>query len=128
MSIVGCKGILQLASILNTSRDDATLAVTAWAIGQIGKHSPEHAKAVAVANVFPRLLELHLSDGSEDLKFKARQALKNCLQRCLLLSALEPLLHTAPPSILKYVMAQYSKVRQSIETIIYIHTKYLLQK
>ncbi|KAG5900042.1 hypothetical protein JTB14_009120 [Gonioctena quinquepunctata] len=111
MSVLGCKIIIILADILEHSEDDALLSVTAWAIGQIGKHSPEHSQAVAAANIFPRLVALHQSNQfSEDLKYKCKNALKLCLQKCLLLSALEPLLYTAPSSILKYVLGQYSKV------------------
>jgi len=43
---------------LQEETEDYILAVTVWAVGQIGKHSPEHAKAVAVANVLPKLLEV----------------------------------------------------------------------
>lgn len=45
----------------------------AWALGQIGRHTAEHAKAVAGTNVLPRLLELHLDTASsEDLQMKVR--------------------------------------------------------
>jgi hypothetical protein len=111
MSVLGCKAILILGTILHESKDENVLAVTAWTLGQIGKHSPEHAKAVASANLFPRLVQLYTNEESgEDLKFKCKLALKLCLQKCLLTSALEPLLYDAPPNILKYVLGQYSKV------------------
>ncbi|KAK5638658.1 hypothetical protein RI129_012953 [Pyrocoelia pectoralis] len=111
MSVLGCNGVVELTSILNTSTDDATLSVTAWTLGQIGKHSPEHAKAVGIANAFPRLLHLYLSNkSSEDLRYKCKNTLKQCLQKCIMLSALEPLLYEAPTSILKYVLGQFSKV------------------
>lgn len=42
--------------------------------------------------------------------FKSKKALKNILQKCVHLPALEPLLHDAPPNILKHVVAQFSKV------------------
>ena len=46
-------------------------AATAWALGQIGRHAPEHAKAVATASVLPILLQLFLkNDGSDDLHEK----------------------------------------------------------
>jgi hypothetical protein len=46
-------------------------------LGQIGRHSPEHSKAVAEANVLPKLLECYTSsDSSDDLKTKAKRALK----------------------------------------------------
>ena len=42
---------------------------------------------------------------------QAKKALKNILQKCVHLPALEPLLHDAPPNILKHVVGQFSKVR-----------------
>jgi len=82
-----------------------------YILGQIGRHTPEHAKAVAVANVLPKLVQLYTrTDVSEDLQTKAKKALKNLLQKCVYLPVLEPLLHEAPPNILKHVVAQFSKV------------------
>ncbi|CAB4043383.1 RNA-directed DNA polymerase from mobile element jockey-like, partial [Paramuricea clavata] len=64
-------GVVQLAIALSEEKEDHILAATAWALGQIGRHTPEHAKAVAVANVLPRLLQLYLKTGSsEDLQAK----------------------------------------------------------
>ena len=46
-------------------------AAAAWALGQAGRHTPEHAKAVALANVLPALLSSYLRSGSsEDLQTK----------------------------------------------------------
>ena len=43
-------------------------------------------------------------------KQQSKKALKNILQKCVYLPALEPLLHDAPPNILKHIVAQFSKV------------------
>lgn len=52
-------------------REDHLKAAAAWSLGQIGRHTPEHAKAVALANVLPKLLECYLKpDSSEDLQQK----------------------------------------------------------
>jgi hypothetical protein len=65
------KGVIQLALTLAEEREDHLKAAAAWALGQIGRHTPEHAKAVALANVLPKLLECYLkSDSSEDLQQK----------------------------------------------------------
>lgn len=65
------QGVLQLAIALSEETEDHILAATAWALGQIGRHTPEHSKAVALANVLPRLLHLYLKTGSsEDLQAK----------------------------------------------------------
>ena len=67
------QGAVQLALTLSAETEDHVLAATAWSLGQIGRHTPEHAKAVATANVLPRLLDLHLrQDSSEDLIMKVR--------------------------------------------------------
>ena len=48
-------------------------AAVAWALGQIGRHTPEHAKSVAIANVLPKLLSCYLlADSSEDLQSKVK--------------------------------------------------------
>ncbi|KAI2649040.1 Sperm-associated antigen 6 [Labeo rohita] len=100
-----------LAMAVIEEQEDHIKAATAWAFGQIGRHTPEHARAVAVANVFPKLLNLYLdSESSEDLQVKAKKALKSILQKCTYLPALEPLLYEAPSNILKHVVCQFSKV------------------
>ena len=111
MAVIVSKGVVQLSMTLSEEKEDHLKAAAAWALGQIGRHTPEHAKSVAASNVLPKLLEFYLKpDSSEDLQQKAKKALKNILQKCVYLPALEPLLHDAPPNILKHVVAQFSKV------------------
>lgn len=111
MAVIVSKGVNQLAITLAEEPEDHIKAAVAWSLGQIGRHTPEHAKAVAVANVLPRLLGLYLATtSSEDLQMKSKKALKNILQKCVHLPALEPLLHDAPSNILKHVVGQFSKV------------------
>ncbi|XP_069770732.1 sperm-associated antigen 6 isoform X4 [Narcine bancroftii] len=111
MAVIVSKGVAQLAICLSEEPEDHLKAASAWALGHIGRHTPEHARAVAVANVLPKLLALYMQSGSsEDLQIKAKKALKNILQKCTHLPALDPLLHDAPPNVLKHVVGQYSKV------------------
>jgi len=111
MAVIMSKGVSQLAIILSEEQEDHIKAATVWALGQIGGHTPEHAKAIAVSNVLPRLLQSYISsESSEDLQMKSKTALKKILQKCVYLPSLEPLLHDAPSNILKHVVAQYSKV------------------
>ena len=64
---------MQLAITLLEETEDHVLAATSWSLGQIGRHTPEHAKAVAATNALPKLLELYLkSNSSEDLQMKVR--------------------------------------------------------
>lgn len=111
MSVIKFRGIVQLCLVLTEQEEDYVRASAAWALGQIGRHTPEHAKAVAQANVFPKLLEVFLSPtSSNDLQLKCKKALKNILQKCVYLPALNPLLQDAPANIIKHVLSQYSKV------------------
>ena len=82
-----------------------------WSLGQIGRHSADHAKAVR-CNILPKLLDVYLNrESSDDLKTKAKRALKSIIRSVL--PALEPLLHhEAPQNILKYVCGQFAKIRR----------------
>lgn len=54
MAVIVSKGVSQLAIILSDEQEDHIKAATVWALGQIGRHTPEHAKAIAVSNVLPK--------------------------------------------------------------------------
>lgn len=69
------QGVVAMAISLAEEPEDYIKAAAAWALGQIGRHTPEHAKAVATANVLPCLLECYLrNDASEDLQTKVGSA------------------------------------------------------
>mmetsp|Transcript_39821 Transcript_39821/g.99633 ORF Transcript_39821/g.99633 Transcript_39821/m.99633 type:complete len:192 (+) Transcript_39821:1081-1656(+) len=111
LAVIVSKGIPPLKDTLMNEQEDHIKAAAAWSLGQIGRHSPDHARALAEADVFRRLLAVYLyQESSEDLKTKAKRALKSVLQKCTHLPALEPLLQEAPPNILKYVVQQFAKV------------------
>lgn len=65
------QGVPQLSVCLSEEPEDHIKAAAAWALGQIGRHTPEHARAVAVTNTLPVLLSLYMSaESSEDLQVK----------------------------------------------------------
>merc|ERR1719356_2108415 len=110
LAVVVSKGIPPLKDALINEPEDHLKAASAWSLGQIGRHSPDHARALAEADVLRRLLAVYLhQDSSEDLQTKAKRALKSVIQKCTNMPALEPLLE-APPNILKYVVQQFAKV------------------
>ncbi|XP_075949268.1 uncharacterized protein LOC142951544 [Anarhichas minor] len=75
MAVILSKGVSQLALCLSEEHEPHIKAATAWSIGQIGHHTPEHAKAVATANLLTKLLELYMdANSSEDLQAKVRAA------------------------------------------------------
>ncbi|XP_011301604.1 sperm-associated antigen 6-like [Fopius arisanus] len=109
--IASSGGISQLSLILNEENDPSIISIAIWALGQIGKHSQEHAEAVAATNIFPKLLQLYRSnDSSEDLKLKIKFTLKSILSRCQDIEFLEPFLQVTHPDILKYTLEQLSKI------------------
>merc|ERR1712151_459724 len=111
LAVVVSKGIPPLKDAVINEPEDHIKAASAWSLGQIGRHSPDHARALAEADVLRRLLAVYLhQDSSEDLQTKAKRALKSVIQKCTHLPALEPLLQEAPPNILKYVVEQFAKV------------------
>mmetsp|Transcript_94619 Transcript_94619/g.305485 ORF Transcript_94619/g.305485 Transcript_94619/m.305485 type:complete len:507 (+) Transcript_94619:71-1591(+) len=113
LAVVVSKGIPPLKDALINEPEDHLKAASAWSLGQIGRHSPGHARALADADVLRRLLAVYLhQESSEDLKTKAKRALKGIIQKCTYLPALEPLLQ-APPNILKHVVQQFAKVLPS---------------
>jgi len=111
LTIIVAQGILPLKNALIEEQEDHIKAAAAWSLGQIGRHTPDHAKALAQADIFRRLVEVYVNpQSSPDLKTKTQRALKSVLQKCTYLPALEPLLHTTPEKILKYVVHQFAKV------------------
>nr|XP_035948515.1 sperm-associated antigen 6 isoform X3 [Halichoerus grypus] len=71
MAVIISKGVPQLSVCLSEEPEDHIKAAAAWALGQIGRHTPEHARAVAVTNTLPVLLSLYMStESSEDLQVK----------------------------------------------------------
>lgn len=72
------QGVSQLSLCLSEETDDLLRSATVWSIGQLGHHSPEHAKAV-VANtgLLPRLLELYMEpSSSQELQTKVRMEVR----------------------------------------------------
>jgi len=111
--ITEARGNNRLPGIMTLGYIAAFSETLALAVVVIGRHSPDHARALAEADVLRRLLAVYLhQDSSEDLRTKAKRALKSVIQKCTHLPALEPLLE-APPNILKYVVQQFAKVLPS---------------
>jgi len=105
--VIVSKAVLPLKDALMQEPEDHIKAAAAWSLGQIGRHSADHSRALAEADVLRRLLAVYMhQDSSEDLITKAKRALKSVIQKCQHMPSLEPLLQEAPPNILKYVVQQ----------------------
>ncbi|XP_041823433.1 sperm-associated antigen 6 [Melanotaenia boesemani] len=111
MAVILSKGVPQLALCLSEESEQHIKEAIVWSIGQIGRHSPDHAKVVGTVNLLPKLLLLYMdASSSENLQNKCKKALKGILQKCTYLPVLEPLLYDVPSNILKHVVCQFSKV------------------
>ncbi|CAL8311598.1 unnamed protein product [Merluccius merluccius] len=80
--------------------------ISASPLSDIAKHTPELAHTVVDSGAIAHLAQMILNP---DAKLKCKKALKNVLQKCTHLPALEPLLYEAPSNILKHVVCQFSK-------------------
>lgn len=111
LAIIVHQGVMPLKDALVNESEDHIKAAAAWSLGQIGRHTPDHAKALAQLDVFRRLIDTYKNQASSaDLKTKCQRALKSVLQKCTHLQSLEPLLHECPEKIIKYVVHQFAKV------------------
>jgi hypothetical protein len=120
LSVIISKSVPPLSQALITESQEHIKAACAWALGQIGRHSPDHAKSLAEHSVLEKLLKVLVDDGKcqdgnedagADLKTKTKRALKCILEKTLDLEALEPLLQlSTPTNVLKYVICQFSKI------------------
>ncbi|KAH7825066.1 putative axoneme central apparatus protein [Monocercomonoides exilis] len=116
LKVITSKGIAPLVHCVVTEPADYLKAAAAWALGQIGRHSADHAKAVADEGVLPKLVTVMVHEkATDDLRAKCKAALKAIIGKCVFLPALEPLLlqPAAPKEILKYIVEQYAKVLPS---------------
>ncbi|EAY04738.1 Armadillo/beta-catenin-like repeat family protein [Trichomonas vaginalis G3] len=110
-SLIQANAPSAVLNVFTTTKNESTQAMAAWALGQLGSHSPENAAKLASLNVLSLLLEAHNSKGaSDDLKLRTKRALKVLIQQCNEIEALQPLIEPAPENILKHVLEQISKL------------------
>lgn len=110
MTIIRAHAIGHLKDALQNEAHQHIKSAACYALGHIGRHSPEHALEIANSNVLSIMLFYYMSpESSDDLKEKSKQALKKIIDSCTSLSSLEPLLHLAPDKILKHLLNQFAK-------------------
>ncbi|KAG0573116.1 hypothetical protein KC19_VG150400 [Ceratodon purpureus] len=113
LTIIASEGVPPLLDALNTEIEDHIKSASAWSLGQIGRHTPNHAKALAESNVLPALVSGFISkSSSEDLQTKCKKAIKGICDRLTFFPALDKLMQgpPLPEGILKYILAQIGKV------------------
>lgn len=111
LAVIVAKAVPALKDALINEPEDYIKAATVWTLGQIGRHTPDHAKALADGGIFPPLVVLlNRADSSDDLRLKSKRALKAVVGKCLDPHALAPLLRDANPKVQKYVLAQFAAI------------------
>ena len=112
LSVIVSKGLQPLYESL-MEQEDHVKSASAWSLGQIGRHSPDHAKAVAEIGTLPKLVDTFVDDrSSDDLKNKCKRALKAVVEKLTHIASLDTLVRmpTIPEQIIKVVLAQMAKV------------------
>lgn len=113
LAVIASGGLAPLYNSLANEPEDHIKSAAAWGLGQIGRHSPDHAKAVSDAGALPKLVQVLAAPGSsEDLRTKAQRALKAIINMLTDLKALDRLLQTPELSetVAKYIIGQIAKV------------------
>jgi len=96
-------------NVFGSSKQDTCKAVSAWALGQIGKHSSETSSSLSSLNALSLLLSGYCEkDASLSLKNNTKEALKLIIQNCEDIESLQPLILRSPEPILRRVLAQVS--------------------
>lgn len=111
LTVIVAKGLGPLKDALVVAPEDHVKAATAWTLGHVGRHTSDHARAVAESDVLRHLLACMVhNDASSDLVLKAKRALKAILSKCTHLQALQPLLRDAPVKVQKYILRQFAQM------------------
>ncbi|WIA21450.1 hypothetical protein OEZ85_000659 [Tetradesmus obliquus] len=112
LAVIAEKGLAPLCAAVAEETEDHLRAAAAWSLGQVGRHTPDHAKAVADTGVLLSLVGMESAPGSsEDLATKCRRALKSVVAKLTALPALDALVHQAlPEGIMRMVLEQVGKV------------------
>jgi len=111
LSIIVAKGVTPLRHALLDEKEDHIKAAAAWSLGQMGRHTPDHARALAESDVMPVLLKsMSAADSSEDLKTKSKRALKSIISKCTMVGALDKLLKPAPVNIQQHIITQFKNL------------------
>jgi len=113
LSVIAEKGLIPLVDALATEQEDHIKSATAWSLGQVGRHTPDHSKAVADTGILPSLVELSQLNGggSDDLQTKCKRALKAIVAKLTHLPALDELVQKdLPEGVMRMVLEQIGKV------------------
>jgi 3-methyladenine DNA glycosylase AlkD len=111
LAVIVHKGVTVIKDALISEKEDHMKAACVWTLGQLGRHTPDHAKALTEAGVFaPLVVLLSRPDSSDDLRLKCKRALKSVIVKCTEAQALAPLVRDPNPKVNKYALAQFAAI------------------
>ncbi len=118
LAVILAKGVKPIIQAVISNHTASIKAAAAWVLGQIGRHSPEHARAIAENGGLSALIKIYKEtsdvanpEEEADIKAKSKRALKCIIEKTLTFEALEPMLLVLTPlPILKSVILQFSKI------------------
>lgn len=109
-TIITKKGLNPLKLALKEETSLHIKAAVCYCIGQIGRHSPQHAKEVSDEKILPIILYYYMSyESNDELKEHALEATIKIIQATTAVSTLEPLLQVSDPSLLEIIFLQLIK-------------------
>jgi hypothetical protein len=96
LAVIASDGLPPLLDALTTEIEDHIKSASAWSLGQIGRHTPNHAKAVAEVNTLQALVHCFIAKtSSEDLQTKCKKALKGICDRLTYFPALDAVIQVS---------------------------------
>ena len=118
LAVILAKGVKPIIQAVVSDHAANIKAAAAWVLGQIGRHTPEHARAIAEHGGLSALIKIYKEtsdvanpEEEADIKAKSKRALKCIVEKTLTFEALEPMLLVSTPlPILKSVILQFSKI------------------
>ena len=94
--LIASNGIAPLVDALCNEQEDHIKSASAWSLGQMGRHSPIHATALAESSALPHIVSAFLSPtASEDLQNKCKRALKAIVEHLTHFPSLDALLQVS---------------------------------
>jgi sperm-associated antigen 6 len=114
-AVLDAHAVSAVVACVGRSSEERLRAAAAWTLGQLGRHSANHAKIVASADTHPLgvLLAAHNEAGvSEDLRKKSKRAIKAIVENAPadVLPALEALIDDSPAGVQASLVTQFAKV------------------
>jgi hypothetical protein len=104
----GIDGIL--VDIICTSKQVATLEAAAWAVGQIGKHTPQITSGIIQKSVIDALYETYTAPKGDELRAKAKQALKLIIGQAADIAEIRPYITRTQFTVQRYILQRIAQI------------------